>query len=212
MTSFAGLATRLIAAGCCAALVAACSSGSSTPPGGTKPGGSSPSATTPGAGSTPAAQGGSGTGACATSALKAAVSGGGDAAAGNDYYPLDLTNTSAASCTLDGYPGVSWVASAGGSQVGAAASRAPSGFRPYGSAPAAITLAPSQTVFAVLNVQNPGFFSASACGSTVSTSTLRVYPPNQTAPLYVSFSGQTCSGSQVTLTVGPVQPAGSPTP
>ena len=48
--------------------------------------------------------------ACATSALKVTVpKGQGNAAAGSSYYPIQFTNASGTSCTLYGYPGVSFV-------------------------------------------------------------------------------------------------------
>lgn len=39
--------------------------------------------------------------------------------AGTIFYPLDFTNASSSACTMYGYPGVAFVSSPGGSQVGA---------------------------------------------------------------------------------------------
>src|ERR1700754_750226 len=47
----------------------------------------------------------------------------GGAAAGTQYVPLVLSNTSGRTCTLYGYPGVSWVAGDQGTQVGDAFQR-----------------------------------------------------------------------------------------
>lgn len=58
---------------------------------------------------------------CATTALTASL-GPGSGAAGSSYYPIEFTNASSTTCTLYGYPGVSFV-TASGVQVGAAATR-----------------------------------------------------------------------------------------
>ena len=70
----------------------------------------------------------------------------GGAAAGSTYYPIQFANTSGSSCTLYGYPGVSFVTAQGGSQIGPAASRNPA------MPKALVTLAPGQTVHAELQV------------------------------------------------------------
>jgi len=63
---------------------------------------------------------------CVTSALKVAVPRGqGNGAAGSSYYPIQFTNASGTSCTLYGYPGVSFVTAPGGRQIGIAATRNP---------------------------------------------------------------------------------------
>ncbi len=38
---------------------------------------------------------------------------------------------------------------------------------------------------------------------------LKVYPPNQTAPLYASFTAQACTKPRAILTVQTVQPGAS---
>lgn len=135
----------------------------------------------------------------------------GDAASGRYFYPLNLTNDSTTSCTLNGYPGVSFVTSAGGGQIGAPAVRDTPG-QLMGDKPAQpVTLRPGQTAHAVMELLAAGTYSPSACG-LVFAHWLRVYPPGQAAPLYISFTAQTCSQGQRLLTVGPVQPVGAPSP
>jgi len=146
-----------------------------------------------------------GVAACATSALHVAVpSGSGNAAAGSSYYPIQFSNTSSSPCTLYGYPGVSFVGAVGGSQIGAAATR--------NSALAAklISLSPGQTVHATLQVVNAQNYPPGDCG-LVTAHWLKVYPPNQTAPLYVSFTAQTCSKPKTILSVQTVQTGSSGT-
>jgi Protein of unknown function (DUF4232) len=143
--------------------------------------------------------------ACATSALHVAVpSGGGGAAAGSTYYPIQFSNTSSSPCTLYGYPGVSFVSAAGGSQIGAAATRDP-------TLPATlISLSPGQTVHATLQVVDAMNYPPAGCG-LVTAHWLKIYPPNQTAPVYVSFSAQTCSKPKTILSVQTVQAGSSGT-
>jgi hypothetical protein len=145
------------------------------------------------------------TAACATSALHVAVpSGSGNAAAGSAYYPIQFSNTSGSPCTLYGYPGVSFVSAAGGSQIGAAATRNP-------TLPAElISLSPGQTVHATLQVVDAMNYPSGDCGP-VTAHWLKIYPPNQTAPVYVSFSAQTCTKPKTVLSVQTVQTGSSGT-
>jgi hypothetical protein len=208
-------------AACCAGLVAACSSPASSTPRSSagQPGASSAPAATPAgsgsvSGSGSPAQGGAGQAGpppCATSALRASMPAIGNAASGHSGYPVNLTNDSSASCTLNGYPGVSFVTGAGGTQIGAAAARATTSYLFTAQPPQAITLAPGQTAHADLQLVTAGNFSPSQCG-LVTAHWVRVYPPNQTAPLYVNFTAQTCSKALNLLTVSPVQPVGAPNP
>jgi hypothetical protein len=208
MTPFAHAARTLIAAAAlaaAAALVAAC--GSSTVPQTT---GASPAGT---ATATPARNPGtpsptvpslsaatpSGPPPCPTSALRVSVSASQGVAAGSSYYPIVFTNISGAACTLYGYPGVSFVAAAGGSQIGIPATENPAHPRQL------ITLAPGQAGHAELQVVNAENYPPANCGM-VAAHWLRVYPPNQTAPLYASFSAQACTKPRTILAVETVQP------
>ncbi|HEY7142988.1 MAG TPA: DUF4232 domain-containing protein [Streptosporangiaceae bacterium] len=160
----------------------------STPP----PGGASGPASPPAGSAAPPP--------CSTSVLHAAI-GAGDAAAGSSYFPIDLTNTSSAACTLFGYPGVSFVTGTGGSQIGAAATRA--------SSPAKlITLAPGATGHATLQVVDAGNYPPSRCKVAVAH-WLKIYPPGQFSALYTRFFGRTCAGGPKAtpiLAVQTVQP------
>jgi Protein of unknown function (DUF4232) len=124
-----------------------------------------------------------------------------DGAAGSTYYPLDFTNTSAASCELYGYPGVSFVTTPAGTgrQIGAAA------LRGTAFAKVAVTLAPGQTAHAWLKVAEAGNYPASSC-QPATAGGLRVYPPGQTEAGYVSHRFSACSSGRATLlTVLPVR-------
>jgi hypothetical protein len=151
----------------------------------------------------PSTQPAASTAACATSALHVVVpSGSGNAAAGSAYYPIQFSNTSGSACTLYGYPGVSFVSAAGGSQIGAAATRNPS------LAAQVISLSPGQTVHATLQVVDALNYPSAGCG-LVTAHWLKIYPPNQTAPVYVSFTAQTCSKPKTVLSVQTVQTGSS---
>jgi hypothetical protein len=198
-----GLAAAAVLA-CAAALAAGCGTSS---PGAASPGTSPTKTTTPSvnpggtiAATTPAATTtGSATPPCATSALKVTVdTSSGGAAAGSTYYPIEFANVSGSSCTLYGYPGVSFVTAQGGSQIGPAATRNPTLPKTL------ITVGPGQTVHAELQVADAQNYPPGDCG-IVSAHWLKVYPPNQTAPVYVSFSAQACSKAKQILTVQTVQ-------
>ena len=138
--------------------------------------------------------------ACATSALKVAVPAGpGGAAAGSSYYPIRFANVSGASCTLQGYPGVSFVTAQGGRQIGPAATRNAAVARQL------VTLSPGQTVHAELQVVNAQNYPPADCG-LVTAHWLKIYPPNQTGPAYVSFTAQACAKPKQILSVQTVQP------
>ncbi len=125
--------------------------------------------------------------ACSPSDLRGAVpTGGGGAAAGSTYYPLNLTNTSNHPCYLYGYPGVSFVTSPSGSQIG------PAAVRSAGVTLSTVVLAPGQTAHATIQVADAMNFPQSACKPTTAH-WLKVYPPNQYGALYVKFTAQTCS-------------------
>jgi hypothetical protein len=125
------------------------------------------------------------------------------AAAGSSYNAIVFTNVSGAACTLYGYPGVSFVAAAGGSQIGIPATENPAHPRQL------ITLAPGQAGHAELQVINAENYPPANCG-LVTAHWLKVYPPNQTAPLYASFTAQACTRPRTILTVETVQPGTRP--
>ncbi len=136
--------------------------------------------------------------ACKTSALAASL-GPGNGTAGSVYYPIEFTSNSGATCTLYGYPGVSFVAASGG-QVGAAATEDPAYPRRL------VTLAPGAAAHAELRVTNAMNYPASAC-QPVTVHRLRVFPPGQTSPLYLALNATACTSTSVQiLSVQTVQP------
>jgi len=123
---------------------------------------------------------------CASSGLKAKVdTSEGGAAAGSVYVPIDFTNTTGSTCTLFGYPGVSFVTSPSGSELGRAATRV----QPTATL---VTLAPGGVAHAILRVAQAGNYSPSAC-VPVTAHWLRIYPPNQFTAIYARYTVAACS-------------------
>ena len=123
-------------------------------------------------------------------------------AAGSTYQVIDFTNISNVTCTLYGYPGVSLAGGQPVAQVGLAASEDPATPRKL------VTLAPGQVANALLRIVDALNFPASTCGP-VKTQWLQVYPPNQTTPVYVSYSSTGCASKSVNLLSIGVMKAGT---
>ena len=191
------------------ALVAGCSSSSSQPatPGSTAAASptsaSAPAAgTSSGGGNTPAVTAPSspaaaGPAPCASSSLDV-KQGLGQGYAGGVYEVIDFTNTSSSTCTLYGYPGVSLVSGPPYAQIGLAAKRN------TGSSPVKlITLAPGATANALLQIVDALNYPSATCGPAKATA-LKIYPPNQTAPIYLPSASEACSKSVQIMNIGPV--------
>ena len=192
---------RLALAGACltalALLITAC--GSSAPAAtpartvtvtATPPASASPTVTPPPAGPQP----------CATTGLKLTV-GTANGAAGTIFYPLDFTNTSGSACTMYGYPGVAFVSSPGGSQIGAPASRR------VAAAPTVITVAPGATAHATLAVSD--VLIGNNCKHQLQVHWVQVYPPDQFKALFAPLSRQGCADKSL-VTMGVTTVTGGP--
>jgi len=202
----AAVSCRMAAALICLAAVAACASSSSSPAtSSSSAGASSPAApasttapaTAPSSSQSPAVAGPS---ACPNGSLQVKL-GLGQGYAGGTYQVIDFTNTSGATCTLFGYPGVSLVSGPPYTQIGLAAKR-------VSNTPVKqITLAPGATANALLQIVDALNFPTATCAPAKSTG-LRVFPPNQTASVYLPYTSYGCAEPVQTLFIGPVQ-AGS---
>jgi hypothetical protein len=135
--------------------------------------------------------------ACQTSSLQVKL-GLSEGYAGGVYQVINFTNTSSASCTLYGYPGVSLVTGPPYAQLGSAAKRST-------TIPVKlITLAPGETADAQLQIVDALNFPPATCHPTKATN-LKVYPPNQTAPVYLADTSYGCAKPVQTMVIGPVQ-------
>ena len=132
---------------------------------------------------------------CSTAQLAGSL-GQPNGAAGTIYYQLALRNTGHGACFVQGYPGVSFVAGSDGHQVGRPLTRVP------GNA-LRVVLHPGQSASSTLGIVDAKNYPPS-CGWTAVVG-LRVYPPDQTAALFVPHNDVACSSTKdVTLKVEPL--------
>jgi hypothetical protein len=201
----AGRLALTAAALICTAAVAGCaSSGSSQPAASGSTPAASPSAPAATSSSnTPAvvapSSSAAGTPACATSALQVKL-GSSDGYAGGVYVVIDFTNTSGSSCTLFGYPGVSLVTGPPYKQIGLAAKRSTSTPKKL------VTLAAGATASAQLQIVDALNFPSATCGPAKATA-LKIYPPNQTEPVYLPNASTGCTKPVQIMYIGAVRPA-----
>jgi hypothetical protein len=185
---------------CIAALAAACgtSSPSAAPATTATTASPAPSASTAAASTTPAATpaAAAGPAACPTRSLKAKI-GISQGTAGSVYTVIDFTNIGTVTCTLYGYPGVSLAGGTPVKQIGLAAAESKITPRTL------VTLAPGAVANALLQIVDAGNFPAAKCGM-VTARYLQIFPPNQTTPIYLSFTSPTCSKPVQTLNVSVV--------
>jgi uncharacterized protein DUF4232 len=113
--------------------------------------------------------------------------GGGDAAAGTSYRALVFTNKGGRTCTIQGFPGVSFVAGDDGHQVGPAAFR-------VGEKGPAITLRPGESAFTDIGFVQIQNYEPAVCQPT-EVRGLRVYPPHDYDSMFVENPGMGCAGT-----------------
>jgi hypothetical protein len=204
-TALVGLAALVAACGSSATSAAASSATSSAASSAAASAPASAVSATPATTATPASgattstsAAGGGTARCATSslALRRGVSQG---AAGSTFIELDFTNVSHVTCTLYGYPGVSFTGGADhATQIGVAANENGATARQL------VTLAPGAVAGAELRIVDARNYPIASC-DTVTAHYLRVFPPNQLAPRYLALTTPTCSNNTQILTVSAVR-------
>jgi hypothetical protein len=186
----------VIAGGLLVGSLAACSSGgnatptatatvtktatASSSPSSSAPASSAPSPSSTGGGTNAGGDtGGASTdGMCTVDHLKGGVAAGSGGAAGSTYIHLTFTNTGTSSCTLQGWPGVSFVGSNNGSQIGDAATFDRSSAHPT------VTLQSGQVAVASLKIAQAANFPADQCSARTADG-FRVYPPGSKASLFI---------------------------
>ncbi|MFF4309020.1 DUF4232 domain-containing protein [Streptomyces sp. NPDC001507] len=112
---------------------------------------------------------------CHTSELSASV-GGNNPGAGQENFPVVLTNKSGRTCTVRGYPGAAFVNSSG-TQLG------PDPQRESGTTATTVTLKPGQSAWAGLTFSNPEISGA----KTATPAALLVTPPDEKDSLKVTW-------------------------
>jgi Protein of unknown function (DUF4232) len=134
---------------------------------------------------------------CRSAQLTATTDSAGGGAAGSVYMQLILTNSGTEPCVLKGYPGVSLTAGATGEPIGAAATR-------DAATPVTdVLLAPGKAGTATLRYTQAGNYPD--CTQTPAAG-FRVYPPEDTASVFVADPRDACSNAGIDLlTVGAFQ-------
>jgi hypothetical protein len=136
-------------------------------------------------------------GQCDTGDLSGTIAQGGGGAAGSVEVTLVLTNNGAGECSLQGWPGVSFVGDGNGTQLGAAAQFDRSTPHPT------VVLKPGGTAQAPLRITQALNYPEADCAPKQADG-FRVYPPGSTESLFVKDAGVTaCTKDSVSLlTVG----------
>ncbi len=139
-----------------------------------------------------------GTPECKVADLKLSF-GGGEGAAGTTYRNLVFTNKGTRTCTMQGYPGVSYVTGDDGRQVGPAAYR-------VGEKGPVITLKPGGTAFTPIGFVQVANYDPAVCRPT-EVRGLRIYPPHDYDSMFIAKTGTGCTGTPPgnQLTVGTVR-------
>ncbi|MBT1664827.1 DUF4232 domain-containing protein [Curtobacterium flaccumfaciens] len=130
---------------------------------------------------------------CAASSLAGRIEAGSGGAAGSVIVHLVLENTGSTTCTVQGWPGVSFVGGGTGKQIGAAAVAEKSSPHPT------VTLAPGKTAVAPLKIVRAENYSAGDC-SPETPDGFRVYPPGSKQSLFVKDTDyQACASADASL-------------
>jgi hypothetical protein len=119
--------------------------------------------------------------------------------AGSVYTTIVFKNTSNATCTLYGYPGVSLTTGAPVTVIGKTAKENPATPRRL------VTLQPQAKASALLRIVDAQNYPASQCDPKNSTY-LQVYPPNQTAAVRIKHTTLGCAKPVNLMTVDVVKP------
>ncbi|WP_223947942.1 DUF4232 domain-containing protein [Arthrobacter sp. NtRootA1] len=129
-------------------------------------------------------------GQCKADSLTAATDSTGGGAAGSIYEKLILTNSGTTPCTLEGFAGVSLTADANGAPIGEPATRETT------TPVTKVELAPGKSAWAELRYTQAGNYGD--C-TKVPAAGYRIYPPNDTASLFVAEQHDACSNAGIKL-------------
>jgi hypothetical protein len=111
----------------------------------------------------------------------------GEGAAGTYYRGLIFTNKGGRTCTMQGFPGVSFVAGDDGHQVGPAAYR-------NGVKGPVVTLKPGDTAYSEVGFVQVANYDPAVCRPT-EVRGLRIYPPHDYDSMFLANPGTGCAGS-----------------
>jgi hypothetical protein len=105
------------------------------------------------------------------------------------YRPLIMTNVSGRTCTVQGFPGISYVAGADGHQVGKAAFR-------DGAKGDPIVLSRGESAASDIGLVAVQSYDPATCQQTP-VNGLRVYLPQDTASKFIEAPGTGCASDQI---------------
>jgi hypothetical protein len=120
-------------------------------------------------------------------------------ALGSTYLVIEFKNLDNVPCSLYGYPGVALDNGHPVSPVGRPAAENPATPREL------VILQPHGRAHAQLRIVSAANYPPATC-HPVSTQWIQVIPPNQTVPLYLPYTTQTCAKNIRTMTVDAVRP------
>jgi len=127
---------------------------------------------------------------CKAASLTATTDATGGGAAGSVYEKLILTNSGTATCVLEGFAGVSLTADASGEPIGEPATRETT------TPVTKIELAPGKSAWAEIRYTQARNYGDCA---RVAAAGFRIYPPNDTASLFVAEPHDACSNAGIKL-------------
>ncbi|MEV4123778.1 DUF4232 domain-containing protein [Nocardia sp. NPDC049707] len=128
---------------------------------------------------------------CRTSDLAAGL-GTETVAAGTVAFPIVFTNNGSGPCALEGFPGISYATGPDSAPVGAPAAR-------EGTSSGPVQLAPGDQASALVFAVNVHNIPPEQC-QPVAVPGLRIYPPDNTASLYLERAATACGNGQLTAT------------
>jgi len=135
---------------------------------------------------------------CGTSSLRGAVDNRLSGQQTLEPY-LVVTNTGHATCTLSGFPAVTWVAGPQRVRVGAGAEYSPNNPHP------AVNLKPGAHGYFWMTINLPSKYTVQRCRPAQADG-FQLYPPRSPTPLFIAFPIVTCANNNLpTMTVDAIQ-------
>lgn len=126
---------------------------------------------------------------CATADLRASL-GQETAAAGTVAFPIVFTNAGSGPCVVEGFPGVSYATGPDSEPVGAPAAR-------DGGSAGPVRLAPGEQASSLVFAADVHNIPPDRC-RPVAVPGLRIYPPDNTASVYLDRAATACGNGQMT--------------
>lgn len=124
---------------------------------------------------------------------------------GRTYVLIVFKNLNNYPCSLYGYPGVALDGGKPATPIGLSAAEDPATPREL------VILGPHKRASALLQIMHAANYPAATC-KPVTAQWLQIIPPNQTVPIYLGYTSQTCAKPVQILTVDAVRPGAGGSP